>query len=76
MAAFQIMSNKENPAVWAEMDGKQVRIEDPECGIIEGTWRFFGKTGDNFWLVKIMDDQDELIVGTDPRNFTSVTVLN
>lgn len=60
---------------WAALDGKHVRCES-ETGIDEGFWQWHGQRSDDFWLVYINDAEGRLVVGTDPRNFDKVTVLD
>lgn len=60
---------------WAALDGKHVVCES-ECGTDEGVWQWRGPRGDDFYLVYINTPDGELVVGTDPRNFTKITVLD
>lgn len=59
---------------WIALDGKHVVCEG-ECGTDEGIWQWRGQTGDDFYLVYINTPDGKLVVGTDPRNFDSITVL-
>jgi hypothetical protein len=61
---------------WAALDGKRVRAEFNDWGSAEGVWKWKGQTGEDFYLVYILDPDGHLVVGTDPRNFETVTVLD
>jgi hypothetical protein len=60
---------------WAALDGKRVRVESDEGGA-EGIWRWKGQTAEDFWLVYIVHPAEGyVILGTDPRNFTSIEIV-
>lgn len=60
---------------WAAMQGLRVRAESDEYGPVEGIWDWHGQTGEDFFLVRILDEDGRIIAGTDPRNFDAVTPL-
>lgn len=63
---------------WAALHGKTVHAvfaEDDGPSDVWGVWEWHGQRAEDFYLVKINDPAGNLIVGTDPRNFRSVTVV-
>lgn len=66
----------DNAVEWPALQGLRVRADSDEYGSFEGIWDWHGQTGEDFFLVRILDDAGRTITGTDPRNFAAVTVLS